>query len=122
MPWFLSVLKRYATFTGRAGRREYWTYLLIYVLIYVALLLVDVITGTFNLETEIGLTSGVFLLATLVPSIAVAVRRLHDTDRSGAWLLLGFIPLVGDIVLLFFLIQEGDSGPNRYGAVPPGVP
>ena len=70
------------------------------------------------METEIGFLSGAFALGTLLPSIAVAVRRLHDTGRSGLWLLLGIIPLLGAIVLLYFTVQEGDVGPNEYGEDP----
>ena len=114
------MLRHYATFSGRARRREYWTYLAIYVLVYGALLGVDLVTGSFDMETQMGLLTGLFLLATLIPGTAVAVRRLHDSDRSGWWLLLGPIPLLGVIVLLYFLIQEGTAGPNRYGADPKG--
>jgi uncharacterized membrane protein YhaH (DUF805 family) len=118
MSWFLAVLRKYATFSGRARRREYWMYLAVYVPLYALLLLVDALTGTFDMESERGFLSSLFLLATLLPSIAVAVRRLHDTGRSGWWLLLGIIPLLGTIVLLYFLIQEGDAGGNRYGPDP----
>jgi uncharacterized membrane protein YhaH (DUF805 family) len=118
MSWFLAVLRQYATFRGRARRREYWMYLLVYLGIYLLLMLVDALTGTFEMESESGLLSGLFMLGTLLPSIAVAVRRLHDTDRSGWWLLLGLIPLVGQIVLLYFLIQEGDEGSNVFGSDP----
>ena len=120
MEWFLVALRKYATFSGRARRKEYWHYVLFYVLIYVALLIVDAVTGTFSMESELGFFSGVFALGTLLPSMAVAVRRLHDTDRSGWWLLLGVIPLVGAVVLLYFTIQEGDAGSNPYGADPKG--
>jgi len=118
MEWFLAALRKYATFSGRARRREYWNYVLFYLLIYVGLLVIDAVTGTFSMESELGLLSGLFALGTLVPSIAVAVRRLHDTDRSGWWLLLGVIPLVGAVVLLYFTIQEGDAGHNTFGADP----
>ena len=119
MEWFrAAVLRKYATFTGRARRKEYWNYVLFYFLIYFGLLLIDAVTGTFSMETEIGFLSGAFALGTLLPSIAVAVRRLHDTGRSGLWLLLGIIPLLGAIVLLYFTVQEGDVGPNEYGEDP----
>mgnify|MGYP006288351715 CR=1 FL=1 len=118
MSWFLAVLRQYATLRGRARRKEYWMYLLVYVGLYILLMLVDALTGTFDLESERGLLSGLFMLGTVVPSIAVAVRRLHDIDRSGWWLLLGLVPLVGQIVLLYFLIQEGDEGDNTYGPDP----
>jgi len=122
MSWFLTVLRHYATFSGRARRREYWTYLAVYVPVYGALLLVDLVTGTFDMESQMGVLTGVYVLATLIPGTAVAVRRLHDTDRSGWWLLLGVVPLLGAIVLLYFLIQQGDAGINRHGADPKGRP
>ena len=118
MSWFLHVLRHYATFRGRARRREYWTYLAVYVPIYGALLLLDLVTGSFDMELQMGTLTSLYVLATLVPGTAVAVRRLHDTGRSGWWLLLGLIPLLGEIVLLYFLIQEGDAGDNAYGADP----
>ena len=122
MSWFFFVLRHYATFSGRARRREYWTYLGCYLLVYAALLLVDLLDGSFDMETQMGLLTGIFLLATLIPGTAVAVRRLHDSDRSGWWLLLGPLPLLGVIVLLYFLIQKGDAGPNRYGVDPRSLP
>jgi len=121
MSWFLTVLRHYATFRGRARRREYWTYLAVYVPIYAALELVDLLTGTFDMESMMGALTGLYVLATVIPGTAVAVRRLHDTGRSGWWLLVSVIPLLGAIVLLFFLIQEGESGDNLYGADPKAV-
>jgi len=118
MSWFLSVLRHYATFHGRARRREYWTYLAVYVPIYAGLELVDLLTGTFDMESMMGALTGLYVLATVIPGTAVAVRRLHDTGRSGWWLLASVVPLLGAIVLLFFLIQEGDAGDNPYGADP----
>jgi uncharacterized membrane protein YhaH (DUF805 family) len=121
--WFrAAVLGKYMTFRGRARRREYWNYVLFYFLLYLGLLLIDALTGTFSIETEMGFLSGLFTLLTLLPTIAVAVRRLHDTDRSGWWLLLGVVPLLGAIVLLYFTVQEGDAGDNEYGADPKSVP
>lgn len=122
MSWFLAVLRQYATFKGRARRKEYWMFVLCYVALYLALIIVDGLTGTFDMGTERGLLSGLFLVATLLPSVAVAVRRLHDTDRSGWWLLLSLVPIVGQIGLLYFLIQEGDEGGNEYGPDPRSVP
>jgi uncharacterized membrane protein YhaH (DUF805 family) len=122
MSWFLSVLRQYATFKGRARRKEYWMFVLCYVPFYLALIVIDGLTGTFDMGTERGLLSGLFMIGTLLPSLAVAVRRLHDTDRSGWWLLLSLIPIVGQIGLLYFLIQEGDEGDNEYGRDPRAVP
>ncbi len=90
MNWFIEVLTRkYATFAGRARRKEYWYFILFYCIALVALAIVDVIAGTYSEEAETGLFSALFVLATLVPVIAVTVRRLHDTDRSGWWVSTG---------------------------------
>ena len=122
MKWFLDVVKnKYATFEGRARRSEYWYYVLFYVLAIVALAIIDEITGTLSEEAGIGLLSGLFALATLVPTLAVTVRRLHDTDRSGWWVLINFIPIVGGIVLLVFTVMDSQPGANRFGPNPKGV-
>lgn len=118
MQWLKEVIAKYATFRGRARRREYWRYILYYVIAFVTLVLVDMLTGTFNMESQLGFLSGLFLLFMLIPSVAVAVRRLHDTERSGWWVLLALLPLIGQLVLLFFFIQEGDEGDNAYGPDP----
>jgi len=122
MKWFLDVLKnKYATFEGRARRQEYWYYVLFYVLAIVALAIIDRITGTFSKEAGIGLLSGLFVLATIVPTIAVTVRRLHDTDRSGWWVLLELVPIIGGLVLLVFTLLDSQPGTNRFGANPKDV-
>lgn len=122
MDWFLVVVKeRYAQFTGRARRSEYWYYYLFYVLILIGLAIVDAISGTFNAAVGMGLLSGVFGLAMLIPSLAVSVRRLHDTGRSGWWLLLGLLPLIGAIVLLVFMLLDSKPGDNQFGANPKDV-
>ena len=74
--------------------------------------------GSFYASGNLGLLSGLYSLAVLLPSIAVAVRRLHDTDRSGWWFLIGFVPIVGGIILLVFYVLEGTRGPNRFGPDP----
>ena len=74
--------------------------------------------GAASAAANLGLLSGLYTLAVLLPSIAVTVRRLHDTDRTGWWILLGFIPIIGGIVLLVFYVLEGTRGPNRYGPDP----
>lgn len=118
MNWFMAALQKYATFSGRAQRAEYWYFLLFYIIIYVALMIVDGITGSLNAESGLGLLSGLFALGMLVPSLAVSVRRLHDTDRSGWWLLIGIIPLIGGIILLVFTAQDGTQGDNSFGSNP----
>ncbi len=122
MKWFVEALTRkYATFEGRARRTEYWYFVLFYVLAIVALAIVDVIVGTYNEESGLGLLSGLFMLATILPSLAVLVRRLHDTDHSGWWALLNLVPFVGALVLLVFTVLDSQPGANRFGPNPKGV-
>lgn len=119
MNWYLDVLKnKYAQFSGRARRREYWMYFLIGMLVSIALVIVDAITGTLSVEAGIGLLSGVYSLAVLLPSLAVTVRRLHDTDRSGWWILIAIVPFLGAIVLIVFLCLDSNAGDNRFGSSP----
>ena len=98
-----TVFRKYATFSGRAGRAEFWWYFLFVVVVAVVLSLIT------------WLLYVLFLLATIIPTLAVEVRRLHDTGRSGWWLLVGLVPLVGWIVLLYFYAQPGDPAANQYG-------
>ena len=98
------------TFSGRARRKEYWMFTLIYMIFSITLLVIDVATG-------LGVLSVIFSLVMLVPSLSVLVRRLHDTNRSGWWILISLIPLVGAIILLIFLVQDSDDA-NTYGFDP----
>jgi uncharacterized membrane protein YhaH (DUF805 family) len=115
-----SVLSRYVQFGGRARRAEYWWFVLFTVLVGIVTSILDSALGT-DFEGS-AMSGGLFgliaNLALLLPSLAVAVRRLHDTDRSGWWILIGLIPLIGAIVLLVFFVQDGTSGPNRFGPSP----
>jgi len=112
MNWYLDVLKKYAVFEGRARRKEYWMFVLFNIIIGLALMLLEGRIGAG------GILSMVYSLAVLVPSLAVSVRRLHDTDRSGWWLLIGIIPLIGGIILLIFMVGDGVPGENQYGPDP----
>ena len=118
MNWFVAALKKYAEFSGRAQRSEYWYFVLFYFLIAVGLAFIDGLTGMFNQAAGIGLLSGLLAQGLLIPSISVSVRRLHDTNRSGWWLLIAFVPLVGAIVLLVFCVQDSSPGDNKFGANP----
>jgi len=117
MNWYLAVLRKYAEFSGRARRREYWLFALFNLLITIALAFVDMAAGLMH-ETGYGLLSGLYSLAVLIPSIAVSVRRLHDTGRSGWWLLIALVPIVGVIVLLVFMLLDSQPGDNGYGPNP----
>ena len=121
MNWYREALRKYATFDGRSRRREYWFFALFNFLILVALSIVDMGLGSFSEEAGIGLLGGLFCLGIILPSIAVTVRRLHDTNRSGWWILINLIPLVGAIVLLVFTVLDSQPGGNKYGPNPKGV-
>ena len=117
MEWMLMPLRRYADFSGRSRRKEYWMFVLGWIIGFIVLMLVE---GMLGLSGSLGLygpLTALFALAILIPSIAVGVRRLHDTGRSGWWMLIGLIPLVGLILLIFF-VTEGTKGPNAYGPDP----
>jgi uncharacterized membrane protein YhaH (DUF805 family) len=115
MEWMLLPLKRYADFEGRSQRKEYWMFMLGYVLAAIVLGFLVVIVRPVGL----GLL-GLLGLAIIVPSIAVQVRRFHDQDKSGWFVLLGFIPYIGWLIVVVFMCIEGTSGPNRFGADPKG--
>lgn len=112
MNWYLKTLRKYAAFNGRARRTEYWSFVVINVIISIALNFID---GSLHSHGALGVIYG---LAVLIPGLAVAVRRLHDTDHSAWWLLFMFLPLVGQIVLLVLTTRKGDAGSNRYGIDP----
>lgn len=118
MSWYLKVLRQYTEFSGRARRKEYWFFVLFNFLVAFALGLVDAGLGLWSQASGVGLLSGLYSLAVLLPGLAVSIRRLHDTGRSGWWLLIGLIPLIGILVLLVFYVLDGDSGKNQYGPDP----
>lgn len=113
-----TVFRKYAVFEGRAQRAEYWYFVLFYIIVYTVLGFLDGSLTRAGDEPQWGLLTGVFALGTLLPSLAVSVRRLHDTNRSGWWLLLMFVPLVGQLVVLVFMILDGTHGDNRFGPDP----
>ena len=108
--WKLVVLKRYAKFDGRAGRAEFWWFVLANFLVYVVLLIL------MGIADIILILYFVYAIGTIIPSIAVAIRRLHDTNKSGWFLLIGLIPFIGAILLIVFYATEGTNGPNDHGA------
>lgn len=114
---FKAVIKNYAGFSGRAVRREYWMFYLVYLVIYAALAIASAVLPN-ALGSVFGILVLVFAIGLLVPSIAVGVRRLHDTDHSGWWLLIALVPLIGIFWLLYLLIIEGTPESNRFGPSP----
>ena len=118
MSWYLQALKKYAVFGGRSRRMEYWYFVLFNIIVSIVLGVIDGLLGTSGSYAGAGLLSGIYGLAVLIPSLAVTVRRLHDTDRTGWWILIALVPLIGVIVLLVFALLEGTPGDNQYGPNP----
>ncbi len=112
MNWYIGVLKKYAEFNGRARRKEYWMFILFNMIITFVIALVEGLAGS------PGFLSMIYGLAVLLPAIGVTIRRLHDTDRTGWWILIAFIPLVGAIVLLVFMVMDSNPGDNQHGPNP----
>jgi len=118
MDHYLHVLKNYFQFSGRARRQEYWIFTLVNLLVTALAIVIDNITGL-TVESEFyGLFYILYCLAVMIPGLAVAIRRLHDTGRSGWYFLLAFIPVVGSIWLLILFCLNGETGPNQYGENP----
>ena len=111
MNWYFAVLKKYAVLAGRAQRKEFWYYCLFSFLIAVVLSIIDVVLG-------IGLLGSLYALAVFIPNITVSVRRLHDIGKSGWWLLIIFLPIIGGIVLLVLWARDSQPGENQYGPNP----
>lgn len=113
---YVNVLKRYVDFNGRASRSEFWMFALVNLLVSIVITIVDKFVGL-----KIGIFSALNLLYTigvLLPSIAVAVRRLHDTSKSGWWYFIALIPIIGTIALIIFWATDSTPGENQYGANP----
>ena len=121
MGWYLEALKKYAVFGGRSRRKEYWYFVLFSLIVSLVLSAIDALLGTLSSSTNVGLLGGIYGLAIIIPSIAVSVRRLHDIDRTGWWILIGLVPLIGGIVLLVFALLDSTPGSNRYGPNPKGA-
>ena len=115
-----SVLRQYAVFGGRAGRPEYWWFFLFTVLVSLTASILDAVLGTMT-QSGVGVIGTVASLALLLPTLAVAVRRLHDTDRSGWWVLAFLIPIAGFVLWLVFMLSDGNPHPNRFGPSPKQV-
>jgi len=113
--WYLAVLKNYVGFNGRARRTEYWMFFLFN-------LIIGIVLEIIGLALKNQILYYIYGLAVLLPNLAVGVRRLHDTGKSGWWLLIGLIPIVGWIVLLVFFVTAGQPGNNQYGPDPKLVP
>ena len=117
MNWYLDAWKNYINFQGRARRKAYWMFVLFNL---IALVILSLIEGALGLSGQngYGILTGLYTLAIILPLIALAVRRLHDTGRSGWWILIGLVPLIGPIVLIVFYVTDSQPGTNQYGPNP----
>ncbi len=132
MDWYLKVIRQYFDFSGRARRKEYWYFVLFNLIAYIILAVLDnamgssiYVIGTNNpdqsammITHNVGILSFLYYLFVLIPSFSVSVRRLHDTGRSGWWMLLLLLPLIGPIVLFVFYVLDSQPGTNQYGPNP----
>ena len=123
MNWYLKVLKEhYADFNGRARRKEYWMFSLFQIIIIIALVSIGIaISGGEEFSMPLMVIVGLYFLATLIPTIAVTVRRLHDIGKKGSWYFISFVPYVGGIWLLVLTCRDSIVGPNEYGENPKGI-
>lgn len=117
MNYFAEGLKKYVQFNGRARRAEYWNFVLYSTLITIVLGIIESTAGMSSVFSQ-GALSMFFNLFVLLPSLAVSVRRLHDTNTSGWFMLIAIIPLIGMIALIYKFVKEGDTTANQYGANP----
>lgn len=120
MNYYVDVLKKYVEFNGRARRKEYWMFALINIVIMIAIAIVENVAGIAG-EDGSGLISNLYSLAVLLPSLAVGARRLHDIGKSGWWLLINFIPIIGWIWILVYFCRDSQPGDNEYGPNPKGA-
>jgi len=107
-----TCISKYVVFDGRAARSEYWYWALFYVIIYLGLTILTSISDIFSILL------GLAALALLLPSLAVTIRRLHDLDRSGWWIFISLVPIIGPILLIYWYCQRGTVGDNQFGADP----
>ena len=118
MKWFIKCIQHYADFSGRARRKEYWMFYLFYAIFYFCTTIIDMI-----LDSDIGgtgIVSWIFMLATFVPFLAVCVRRLHDIGKSGWWMLINLVPLIGGIWFFILTLLDSEPGDNQWGSNPKG--
>ncbi|MFL2582559.1 MAG: DUF805 domain-containing protein [Flavobacteriales bacterium] len=113
MNWYLEVLRKYATFSGRARRKEYWMFTLVHILIAIVLMASSALIGPVG-----GVLYMLYMLGMIVPSIALTVRRLQDQDKEWPWIFVSFIPIIGGIWMIILMATEGTKGENRFGTDP----
>lgn len=111
MHWYMEVMRKYSDFSGRSRRMEYWMFFLLNIV-------VSLIVAVIGTMLHVPYLSFLYAAVIIVPSLAVTARRLHDTGRSGWWMLIALIPILGALVLLYFMAIDGDPGDNAYGPNP----
>jgi uncharacterized membrane protein YhaH (DUF805 family) len=121
MHWYLEGLRKYAVFSGRARRREYWMFEFINGLVTLALFVIAVYLGKAGFGYFIG-APVLYMIATVIPNFAKLIRRLHDTNHSAWWIFISAVPFIGVILFLYLLFKEGDRGANRFGPDPKALP
>ena len=118
MNWWITCMKKYAEFSGRARRTEYWMFVLFNLVFAIVAIVLDDVLGLASEDTGYGLLTALFSLAIILPSWAVTVRRLHDIGKSGWWIFINFIPYIGGIWLLVLTVIDSQPGNNKYSANP----
>lgn len=118
MHWYIQAFKNYVNFSGRARRSEYWYFVLFNVIVCIAIGIVDGVIIAASGGAGFGILGLIYNLAVILPSIALATRRLHDIGKSGWWQLIVFIPIIGVIVLIVFYVKDSVPGDNQYGPNP----
>lgn len=118
MNWWLTAMKKYVDFSGRARRKEYWMFTLFNIIFLIAALVLDLLLGSVSEDLGYGLFYSLFSLGILLPTWSVTVRRLHDVGKSGWWIFISLIPILGGLWLLILTVTDGQAGDNQYGANP----
>jgi len=121
MSYYKAAFKKYAAFTGRARRKEYWMFFLFNMIFAIVASIIDRILHTTYYRNYYGLFYTLYGLAVIIPSLAITVRRLHDINKAGTWIFISLIPIVGGIWLLILMCTEGTRGPNRFGDDPKDI-
>ncbi len=121
MKWYLAVIKKYAEFKGRASRQEFWMFFLFNLIFALVAVVLDNVFGTDFQDIGYGIFYTLYMLAVLLPTLAVEIRRLHDIGKSGWWIFISLVPLAGSIWLIVLLATDGQPGENQYGPNPKEV-
>jgi uncharacterized membrane protein YhaH (DUF805 family) len=121
MEYYLKAIKNYANFKGRARRKEYWMFVLFNIIFAVVAMILDSVLGLNFAPLPYGAIYALYALFTLLPGLAVSARRLHDVGKSGWFLLIALVPLIGGIWLLILMCTDSKPGANQYGENPKGI-